>query len=122
MLGFETETEVTIAAGARVDVVWRSRIGNLGTVTYIFEVQSGGSIDSLILNLQKAKSNPTVQKIVAVSDDVQLAKIEKETDGLPGEFTKALAFWRISDVQTVSEHLQSAMSVIEKLGLVPSKS
>jgi hypothetical protein len=121
MLGFDVRTEVTIAAGARVDVVWSSRIGNLGTVTYVFEVQSAGSTDSLILNLQKAKSNPTVQKVVAVSDDVQLGKIQNETEGLPAEFTKALALWRIADVQTVSNHLQSAMGIIEKLGLTPSK-
>lgn len=121
MLGFESETEVTIAAGARVDAVWRSRIGNLGTVTYVFEVQSGGSIDSLILNLQKAKSNPTVQKVIAVSDDGQLAKIEKETDGLPSEFTKALSLWKFSDVHAVSKNLQEAIKIIEQLGLVPTK-
>ncbi|MEM2322863.1 MAG: hypothetical protein QW657_06640, partial [Candidatus Bathyarchaeia archaeon] len=37
-LGFEAESEVSIASGARVDVVWRARIGNLGVVNYVFEV------------------------------------------------------------------------------------
>src|SRR5271157_1395632 len=111
MLGFDTDTEVLIAHGAKVDVVWRARIGNLGAVTYVFEVQMGGSIDGLILNLQKAKSSPTVQKVIAVSDDDQLQKIEHETEGLQAEFRNSLAFWKISDVQQVSQSLQGAMEI-----------
>ena len=77
-LGFSTETEKPISYGARVDVTWRASIGNLGVVTYVFEVQKGGSIDSLILNLEKAKGNATVQKVVAVSDAKQLERIREE--------------------------------------------
>jgi hypothetical protein len=121
MLGFDTGVEVLIAHGATVDVVWRAPIGNLGVVTYVFEVQKGGSIDSLILNPQKAKNSPTVQKVIAVSDDDQLLKIERETQGLQAEFRNALAFWKIADVQQVSQNLQAAMEIINKLGLVPGK-
>lgn len=121
MLGFDTDVEFPVAHGAKVDVVWRARIGNLGVVTYVFEVQLGGSIDSLILNLQKARNSPTVQKVIAVSDDEQLQKIERETQGLQAEFRTALAFWKISEVQEVSRNLQAAMEVINKLGLVPGK-
>lgn len=119
MLGFETSKELRIAHGAQVDVVWRTRIGNLGIVTYVFEVHKSGSMDSLLLNLQKAKSNPTVQKIIAISDEKQLAKIEKECEGLPEEFKRYLVFWNVKDVQKVSEHLQSAMEIIDDLGLSP---
>jgi hypothetical protein len=56
-LGFDTDTEVKVAHGARVDVVWRARIANLGLVTYVFEVHRSGSMDSLILNLQKAMAS-----------------------------------------------------------------
>lgn len=45
MLGFDTDTEVSVAHGAQVDVVWRARIANLGMVTYVFEVHKSGSID-----------------------------------------------------------------------------
>jgi hypothetical protein len=121
MLGFDTEIEFPVAHGAKVDVVWRARIGNLGIVTYVFEVQMGGSIDSLLLNLQKARNSPTVQKVIAVSDDDQLQRIEKETEGLQAEFRNALAFWKISEVQRVSQNLQAAMEIINKLGLVPGK-
>jgi len=52
--------ERKVARGAQVDAVWQARIANLGVVTYVFEVQRHGSIDSLILNLQRAQNNPTV--------------------------------------------------------------
>jgi len=32
MLGFDADTEIQVAHGARVDAVWRARIGNLGMV------------------------------------------------------------------------------------------
>jgi hypothetical protein len=121
MLGFETDKEVLISHGAKVDVVWRARIGNLGRVTYVFEVQSLGSIDSLILNLQRSRNDPTVQKVIAVSDEQQLQRIQREVEALPSEFRKSLGFWNVSEVRLVSENLQSAMAIINKLGLTPGK-
>ena len=117
MLGFDADTEVQVAHGARVDVVWRARIGNLGMVTYVFEVHRSGSIDSLLLNLQKAKGSPTVQKVIAVSDEGQLEKIKSESEGLPEEFRRALEFWPVEEVQRVGENLQAAMEIINRLGL-----
>ena len=117
MLGFDADTEVQVAHGARVDVVWRARIGNLGMVTYVFEVHRSGSIDSLLLNLQKAKSSPTVQKVIAVSDERQLEKIKSESEGLPEGFRRALEFWPVKEVQRVGENLQTAMEIINRLGL-----
>jgi hypothetical protein len=117
-LGFKADTEQKVSHGAKVDVLWRAQIGNLGVVTYIFEVQKCGSIDGLILNLQRARANPTVQKVVAVSDRQQLETIRKETDGLPGEFQSALALMSVSDVETVYANLSNAMRLIEQLQLV----
>ena len=54
----------------------------LGKVIYVFEVQSKGSIDSLILNLKKAQRNAAVQAVVAVSNEEQLAKIIHEKTGV----------------------------------------
>ena len=118
MLGFDADTEVKVAHGAKVDDVWRAKIGNLGLVTYVFEVHKSGSIDSLLLNLQKAKSSPTVQKVIAVSDERQLEQIKNEAEGLPEEFRRCLAFWRVAEVKKVSENLQSAIDVINGLGLI----
>ena len=116
-LGFDVNSEVPIAHGATVDVVWRAHIGNLGSVTYVFEVHRSGSIDSLILNLQRAKSNPTVQKLVAVSDELQLERIRREISSLPEEFRRALCFWPVSDVQEVGNSLKVVAESIERLGL-----
>lgn len=120
-LGFEVDTEKQVASGARVDCVWMARIANLGVVTYVFEVHKSGSIDSLILNLQKALNNPTVQKIIAVSDAKRIEKIRNEIQGLPENFRKSLAFWEVRDVISTHERLSEAMESINKLGLVKSR-
>lgn len=116
-LGFEVETEEQIAPGARVDVVWRARIANLGTIAYVFEVHKGGSIDSLILNLQKAMNIPTVQKAVVVSSIDMIEKIKKEMEGTRTEFSR-IRFWKVNEVIKAHEHLSEAIKIIEKLQLI----
>lgn len=117
-LGFDAETEVPVARGARVDVVWRAKIANLGAVTYVFEVHKSGSIDGLILNLQKSLNNPTVQKVVAVSDERRLEETRKEADGLPEAFRKALALWPVSEIARAHDNLRQASEIIGRLELV----
>ncbi len=117
-LGFQADVRQKVSHGAEVDVLWRSQIGNLGVVTYIFEVQRSGSIDSLILNLQRARANPTVQKVVAVSDASQLERIKKETLGLPAEFREALSLMSVDDVETIYANLSRAMELLDQLHLV----
>lgn len=119
-LGFEVDTEKNIAPGATVDCIWVAKIANLGVVTYVFEVHRRGSIDSLILNLQKALNNPTVQKIIAISDTERIEKIKKETKGLPENFRKTLTFWEVEDVIKTHERLSEVMKSINKLDLVKS--
>ena len=82
LLGFDSRSEVKITAGAVMDAVWEAKIGNTGKAIYVFEVQSKGSIDSLILNLKKAQSNAAVQAVVAVADEAQLAKLSGKAPGL----------------------------------------
>ena len=60
-LGFTSQTEKRVADGSKVDTIWEATIGNMGRVIYVFEVQTKGSIDSLLLNLLKAMNNPAVQ-------------------------------------------------------------
>ena len=117
-LGFATQTEVKVADGAVVDTVWESSIGNLGRVIYVFEVQTGGSIDSLILNLLKSLNNPAVQGIVAVSDSMQISKIKKEVAGLV-QLRDKLKYWDYAEVLPVHESLESVNESINSLGLVP---
>jgi hypothetical protein len=117
-LGFHAEVEKKIADGAIVDAIWDVTIGNMGRVIYVFEVQTAGSIDSLLLNLMKAKNNKAVQGIVAVTDQEQIAKIQKEIAALP--IKDEVKFWDYTDVLQVHESLQFANESINKLGLIPS--
>lgn len=116
-LGFTSQEEVSVGIGARVDCVWTARIGNLGEVKLVFEVQKSGSIDSLVLNLQKAAADPSVQKIVAVSDGPQLERIRHEVEGLKYALGDKLVFWDVNDVQGVLEHLRSAFEILRRTGI-----
>jgi hypothetical protein len=117
-LGFETEQEKQIATGARVDVIWRARIGNLGAVSYVFEVQERGSIDSLIMYLQRAQNNPTVQKLIVVSDKQQIERIKEEIKTLSETFRKVVNFWEIEDVENTYQNLQQVTESITRLHLL----
>lgn len=102
LLGFDSRSEVKIATGAVVDAVWEAKIGNMGKAIYVFEVQSKGSIDSLILNLKKAQSNAAVQAVVAVADEEQLAKIISESKGVIDVFGIQKMFWQF--MMLLQEH------------------
>lgn len=117
LLGFESRAEVRVTVGAVVDAVWEAKIGNMGKAIYVFEVQSKGSIDSLILNLKKSQNNAAVQAVVAVADEEQLAKIIKESKGVIDE--KDLRTWEAEDVLAVYDALVRAHESINKLALVP---
>ncbi|MEM3384543.1 MAG: hypothetical protein QXE78_03290 [Nitrososphaeria archaeon] len=88
-LGFEAESEKLIAKGARVDVVWQAEIANLGVLNYVFEVHKEGSVDSLILNLQRAKNNQTVQKLIVVTNKKKLDEVKEEVASLSEDFKKS---------------------------------
>ena len=118
-LGFKAEVEKKVADGAVVDTIWEVSVGNMGRITYVFEVQTSGSIDSLLLNLMKAKNNPSVQGIVAVSDAKQLEKIKKEASSLKA-IRDELKYWDYNDVLKVFDSLSNAYESINSLGLVPS--
>lgn len=117
-LGFESKAEVKIVDGAKVDVVWEAQIGNMGKVIYVFEVQTHGSIDSLILNLQKSMNNAAVQAIVAVSDESQIEKIKREAKGIHSIETK-LKTWDYLEVIEMYNCLERSNEIINNLKLVP---
>lgn len=116
-LGFSADVEKKIAPGAVVDAIWEVTIGNMGRVIYVFEVQTSGSIDSLILNLIRAKNNKAVQGVVAVSDQKQIEKIQREISTLKG--AEDIKFWNYTEVLKIHESLQYVNESINNLGLVP---
>ena len=109
------ESEYTVAAGARVDVLWSASIANLGTVRYVFEVQKNGSVDSLVLNLQRARNNPSVQKVVVVGNEEALAKVRREVSTLPEDFRKSLAYLNVGDVFRAAELQKELSQLLECL-------
>jgi hypothetical protein len=117
-LGFSVESEKSIAIGARVDAVWKAKIANLSSVSYVFEVQDKGSIDSLILNLQKSQRNPTVQKLVIVSDFKQLEKIKAEIETMPETFRKSCTYWSDEEVDKTHQSLEQVSNSITRLNLI----
>lgn len=117
-LGFKSRTEVKVADGSKVDTVWESTIGNMGRVIYVFEVQTKGSIDSLIINLLKALNNPAVQGVVAVSDSEQIKTIQKHAAPVKA-LAEKLRCWDYTEVIQVHEKLQSVNESINQLQLVP---
>lgn len=117
-LGFESKTEQKVAEGSKVDTIWESTIGNMGRVIYVFEVQTKGNIDSLILNLLKSLNNPAVQGVVAVSDKDQINKIKKHVDFVK-DLKDKLRFWDYEEILRVHESLEFVNASINNLGLVP---
>ena len=85
---------------------------------YVFEVQTKGSIDSLILNLLKSLNNSSVQGVVAVSDKSQLEKIKKHTFDVK-DLKEKLKFWEYGEILKVHESLEFVNESINNLGLVP---
>lgn len=105
-LGFETYTEqeyTLVSPGAIVDMIWETKIGNLGTIRYSFEVQSKGSIKSLINNLIQSMNNPDVKKVIAVSDSVQLEKIQKLVHNTDAYTTVAKSMFVFLDIKMIEE-------------------
>lgn len=118
-LGFEVTKEFSVAHGARVDVLWQSRIANLGTISYAFEVHRRGSKDSAILNLQKViHQDPSIQKVVLVSSEDELDAFRREISFLPEEFRNAVGYFEVGSLQLALNHLRSLKSILKSLGLL----
>jgi len=115
LLGFESRSEYKVGTGAVLDAVWTANIGNMGRISYVFEVQTKGSIDSLILNLQKAKKKKTVQAVVAISNLEQLEKIKMESVDIDINIIP----WNYIDVIKVYDQLTSAFETLNSLDLIP---
>jgi RimJ/RimL family protein N-acetyltransferase len=120
-LGFEAEKEKMVARGAIVDLIWQARIANLGVVTYVFEVQRRGSTDSLILNLQRAQNNPSVQRLVVVANSQNIERVRAEIASLPETFRKAVGYMDVREVLRAVALLRDFSAIISKLELVRSE-
>ncbi|MBN1574177.1 MAG: hypothetical protein JW984_13350 [Deltaproteobacteria bacterium] len=121
-LGFDVDKEIKIAAGSRIDVIWKSRIANLGIIAYAFEVHRRGGRDSAILNLQKiVNRDPSIQKVIIVSNDTEIEKFRNEISSLSEGFRKSVEYLRVEDLQSAINNLESLQEILNSLGLLTNK-
>ena len=83
----------------------------MGRVIYVFEVQTKGSVDSLIINLLKSLKNPAVQGVVAVSDKEQLERIKKHASDIK-DLKDKLKYWDYEEILLVHESLEYVNGII----------
>jgi hypothetical protein len=117
-LGFEVQREFSVMPGCRIDAIWRSRVANLGTISYAFEVHRKGSRDSAILNLQRVRRDATIQKVVIVSSRDELDGFKREITSLDEIFRNAIGYFEVQDLQRALDHLQSLKDILKILGLL----
>jgi hypothetical protein len=117
-LGFEVQKELNVSAGCRIDAIWRSRVANLGTIAYAFEVHRKGSRDSAILNLQRVRRDPTIQKVVVVSSKDELDRFKAEIDSLEEGFRTSVGYFEVQHLERALDHLQSLKDILKTLGLL----
>lgn len=115
LLGYNTALKGNIKNSGKIaDAIWEFNVGNLGKIKYVFEVQDSGSIDSLIVSLMNASQDISVQAVVAVSDDAQIAKIKQHCHNINASFNGKLKFWNISEIEKVHNDLSNSMEIINK--------
>lgn len=118
-LGFEVDDEVKIVKGCQIDALWKSRVANLGIISYAFEVHKSGSRDSAILNLQRVNRDPQIQKVIIVSSEKELDIFEDEIASLDEDFRNAVSYFSVDDLQVALDHLGFLKDILNELGLMP---
>lgn len=117
-LGFEVQKEFSVMAGCRIDAIWRGRVANLGTISYAFEVHRKGSRDSAILNLQRVRRDPTIQKVVIVSSRSELDEFRREIMSLDEGFRNSIGYFEVQNLQRALEHLRGLKDILKTSGLL----
>jgi hypothetical protein len=120
-LGFDVEREFHVMRGCKIDAIWRSRVANLGTIAYAFEVHRRGSRDSAILNLQRVKRDPTIQKVVVVSTRQELDRFKEEMASLDESLRMSVGYFEVQDLQRALNHLQGLKDILTTLGLLSTE-
>jgi len=121
-LGFEVAKEVKVAPGCRVDVIWKSRIANLGVISYAFEVHNKGNMDSAILNLQKVlQKDVSIQKVVIVSNGISLDKFREQINVLHEGFREKVGYFEINELSNALDNLRSLKENLSSLGFMSIK-
>ena len=105
-LGFEVHTEqeyTLVSPGSVVDMIWETRIGNVGIIKYSFEILSKGSIQPMINNLIQSMNDPAVKKVIVISDAKQLETIRDMVTKTNAYTSMAKSMFVFLDVQMIRE-------------------
>lgn len=105
-LGFDTYSDkpnIHVATGCEVDVIWETRIANIGKIKYVFEVQHKGSIKSAINNLIVAINNPLVKKVIIVTDKKQSDKAKEQVEQIKSLADTTKAMFVYLDIKNVKD-------------------
>ena len=70
------------------------------------------------INLLKATKDPTVQKLIIVTDTIQIEQIKKRLEDMPENFRNSVKFWPDTQVEQAYENLEQLNDIIRGLGLV----
>lgn len=118
-LGFDVQTEYQLAAGARIDVRWKSRVANLGTISYFFEVHDRGNRDSAIMNLRKAETNADgVQRLAIVSKPEKLDRFQADIDAFSADFAESVSYLSTEKVTELNELVDELQTQLQDVGLM----
>lgn len=118
-LGFDVEEEYEAGPGARLDVRWKTRVANLGVISYAFEVHRKGSRDSALLNLMKAQNaDPTLQKLIIVSTKDEIEKFRDEADAISADLTKSISYFEAGQVQRAEARLTDLKDILQDADLM----
>ena len=72
----------------------------------------------MLINLLKAKKDPTVQKLIVVTDLKQIEQFRKRIADMPESFRESLKFWQDTSVEQAHSNLEELIDIIRALGLV----
>jgi hypothetical protein len=118
-LGFDVDDEYAAAPGARIDVRWSTKVANLGVISYAFEVHRHGSRASAITNLQKVQnSDPSVQRLIIVSDEDELEKCRAEINAISADLAETVSFMEIGRVERANELIGELKGILQAVNLM----
>ncbi len=121
-LGFDIQKEYKVTSGCRIDAIWKSRVANLGTITYAFEIHNRGSRDSAILNLQRIfNADATVQKVIIVAINDELTKFKEEIKTLSEDFRNSVGYFPVKSLNEALLHQEALKKILESIGLMKTR-
>lgn len=120
-LGFDVDREYSVSSGCRIDAIWKTRIANLGTISYAFEVHRKGSRDSAILNLQRVRSDRSIQKVIIVSTAEEISKFKEMIKTLDESFRKSVNYFEVNELYKAMDNLNGLRDILNKIGLMATE-